>query len=96
MVDGGFVETSDGAERAGYEMQLVLDDQIGWIELPTVIEWATFAPCVVGPIETDPFDESVDVTEEGAGLADPWQACELVDGGDQKCRQTSIDRLVDC
>ena len=95
LIDGGLVEPGDGAQRPGNEMQLVLDDQIGRIERPAVVERPAFAPRLGGAVEADPFGEPVDVTEEGAGLADPGQARELVDGGDQESRQPPIDRLVD-
>lgn len=76
-------------------MKLVLNDQIGRVELPAVVEGAPFASSVVSAIETDAFGEPINVAEESAGLADPWQARKLVDGGNEKRRQTPIDWLVD-
>ena len=95
LIDGGLVETGNGAERSGNEMQLVLDDQIGRIERPAIVERSAFAPGVGGAVETEAFSEAVDVPEECAGLADPGQAREFVDGGDQEGRQAPVDRLVD-
>ena len=46
-----------------------------------------------GAVEA-PFVLAVDVAEEGAGLADPRQAGELVDRRDQEGRQAAVDRLV--
>ena len=75
-------------------MQLVLDDEIGRIERPAVVELAAL-PRFCGAIEADALLESVDMTEERAGLADPGQARELVDGRDQEGRQAPVDRLID-
>ena len=54
-------------------------------------------PCagLGGAVEAESVVEPIDMAEEGAGLADPGQARELVDGGDQKGGQAPIDRLVD-
>ena len=94
LVDRRLVEAGDRAERPGDQMQLVLDDEIGRIERPAVVERAAL-PRLGGAVEADAFVEPVDVAEEGAGLADPGQARELVDGRDQEGRQAPIDRLVD-
>ena len=75
-------------------MQLVLDDEVRRIERPAIAERPALA-WLGRAVEADAIFEAIDMAEEGAGLAHPRQARELVDGSDQKRRQTPIDRLVD-
>src|SRR5262245_6119342 len=37
---------------------------------------------------------SIGSTEQDTGLADPGKGGELVDSGDEECRQTAVERLV--
>ena len=54
-------------------------------------------PCrrLRGAVEAAHWSYAVDMAEEGAASADPGQAGELVDRGDQEGRQAPVDRLVD-
>ena len=75
-------------------MQLVLDDEIGRVERPAIVELA--CPARARRRRRSPTRlEAVDMAEERAGLAYPWKAGELVDGRDQERGQAAIDRLVD-
>ena len=47
-----------------------------------------------GAVEAGPI-VPVGAAEEAAGLADPGEGGELVDGGDQESREPAVDRLVD-
>jgi hypothetical protein len=62
-------------------MQLVLNDQVGWIKRPTVVERPTVAPGLGRAIESKPLGKPVDVTEERAGFPDPRQTRKFVDSG---------------
>ncbi len=84
MVDRGFVEPRDRSEWARNEVQFVLDNEVGRIERPAVPQRPPKAR-LRRTIEADAILESVDMTKERAGLADPWQCRELVYRCDEEC-----------
>jgi hypothetical protein len=95
LIDRSFIEACDRAERPGDQMQFVLNDQIGWIKRPTVVEWPALTPGLGGTIEAKPLSKAINMTEERASFPDPRQTCKLVDRGNQEGGQATIDRLID-
>ncbi len=93
MIQRHFVERSDRAERSTDEVKFVLDDQIRWRERVPVPEMSPTTG-LRGAVES-PFVMTVDMPEEGTGLADPRQARKLVHRGDEKRGQAPVDGLVD-
>ncbi|WP_356948878.1 hypothetical protein [Streptomyces cacaoi] len=107
LVDGRLEVSDGGAERAGDQMQLVLDDQVRRTEPGSRFRHilAPAAPRLV-PIAASVLLVEVIVpvsvpgaplggaAEKQAGLAVPRQRRELVDGDDQQARQQPVDLLV--
>ena len=88
--DHRLVETGHGAERAGDQVQLVLDDEIGRRKrtrepTPAAGLRGSVESCRVIP---------VGAPEQRAGITHPWQRGELVHGGDQERGQAPVKRLV--
>jgi hypothetical protein len=75
----------------GDQVELVLNDQIRREQ--GALQRTAFAG-LGGPIESVCI-VAVGAAEQGPGLADPGQAGELVDGGDDEAGQAAIQRLVD-
>ena len=90
-LDDRLVEACHRAERAGDQVQLVLDDEIGRRQRtrkPTAharFRGAVEPVCVI----------PVGAAEQRAGIAHPRQRGELVHGGDEERGQAPVERLVD-
>src|SRR5260370_115459 len=76
LIDGRLVKSSHGAQRAGDQMQFVLNDEIGRVEHPAVVELASL-PGIGGPVKADVFLKSVHLAKECAGPTFPWKAGKL-------------------
>ena len=74
-------------------MQFVLDDQVGWVEPPAIAEWASLTG-LRGAVKANIFLKTIDMAEECSRLADPREAGELVDSGDEEGWEPPIDRLI--
>ena len=86
-------------------MELVLDDQVGGTK-----ERMVQGPCRrlselglrvgagivhLGGLKPMPLADAVDLPEEHLDLALPWHLREFVDRGDEECRESSVDLLID-
>jgi hypothetical protein len=92
-VDRGLVEADHRAERAGDQVELVLDDQLGRIE--ALRQRASALGRGVHHAVDAQVVEVGGAAEQHAGLAAPRHHGELVDGGDQEVGELLVDLLVD-
>src|SRR5258706_11360472 len=93
-VDRGFIQAGHGAERAGDEVKLVLNNQIGRIQPVPVTQRAPLAR-LRRAVETTIRLKTVDVAEKRSTLTHPWKSREFIDGSDQKRGQPTVDWLID-
>src|SRR4029077_13198612 len=82
------------AEWTGDQVQLVLNDEIGRVERPAIVELAP-VPGLGGPEEPYAFLVAVHLAEEGPGSPFPWKAGKFVNGRDQECGQPLVNRIID-
>ena len=109
LVDRRLEQPDRGAQRAGDQVQLVLDDQVRRPEpdhRPAGRPPASpaFALCLARqpvfasrssmPVAV-PLAPLADLAEQRAGVASPGQPGELVDGGDHERGREPVDLLVD-
>ncbi len=95
LVDGGFIEARDCPQGAGDQVQFVLNDKVGRIERPAIVQRAAFTR-LGGTIKADALRKAIDMSKESAGFAHPGQRGKFIDGGDQKSWQSPVDRFVHC
>ena len=103
-LDGGLVETGQGAEGAADQMQFILDDQLRRRQT-TCLQVMGAALRFGRSPEAGGFRlhgsgtplqlVGGHVAEQGGGLAHPGQGRELVDGGDQEAGQAPVDLFID-
>ena len=86
LIDSSLVKPGNCPERSCDEMQLVLNNQIGRIELPTAVERAAAASRFGGAIKSNFFLEPIHMPEKRAGFAHPRQTRKLIDSCDEKGR----------
>jgi hypothetical protein len=105
-LDGDLEEPDGGAERAGDEVQLVLDDEVrraqpadrsdGRCRKPVLRRVRSdLARRVVSVDVAVPTAPPADVAEQCCGLPLAREPCELVDGGDDERGREAVDLLVD-
>ena len=88
--DGGFIQPHHGAERAGNQMQLVLDDEVR--RRQRTVE-ALFLACIRRAVEALRI-AALGAAEQLAGARLPRQGGELIDRGDEEGRQAAVNRLI--
>ena len=64
-------------------MKLILDDEVGWIQGPTISKWLPLSG-FGGAEESDAVLEAVDMPKERARLTNPWKCREFIDCSDQE------------